>query len=265
MSPQKIELLEHPLSPYAQKVKIALVEKGVPFEVKTPDAIGSGNTPEAFRAANPRGEVPVLFVDGQAIFDSTIILEFIEDAWPEPRLLPADPIARAKARMIEEVVDTHYEAITWGLSEIANFKRATGDQAVAMQTKAGEQLARLNGWLDRQLDGKDWLNGDSFGWADVCAAPFVQGAAGFGFGPAEGSGLDAWLKRVRARPSCAQSFEQALASLAAMAQVAGIVEAGLFKRQYRDYRLEWMVRSGGVDIVLKGLEKSNIRFNEEPA
>lgn len=260
-----IELLEHPLSPYAQKVKIALVEKGVPFELKTPDAIGSGNTPEAFRAANPRGEVPVLFVDGEAIFDSTIILEFIEDAYPEPRLLPADAMARAKARMIEEIVDTHYEAITWGLSEIANFKRATGDQAVAMQTKAGEQLARLNGWLDRQLDGKDWLNGDSFGWADVCAAPFVQGAAGFGFGPAEGSALAAWLKRIRARPSCAQSFEQALASLAAMAAVAGIVEAGLFKRQYRDYRLEWMVRSGGVDIVLKGLEKSNIRFNEEPA
>lgn len=260
-----IELLEHPLSPYAQKVKIALVEKGVAFTVGMPEAIGSGATPEAFRAANPRGEVPVLFVDGQPIFDSTIILEFIEDAYPDPALLPKDPLARAKARTIEEVIDTHYEAITWGLSEIANFKRATGEQAEAMQAKAGEQLARLHGWLDRQLGDAPWLNGETFGWADVCAAPFVQGAAGFGFGPAAGSGLAAWLEKVRARPSCAQSFEQARASLQAMAQVAGIVEAGLFKRQYRDYRLEWMIRSGGVDVVLKGLEKSNIRFNEEPA
>lgn len=260
-----IELLEHPLSPYAQKIKIALVEKGVAFTVAMPQAIGSGNTPEAFRAANPRGEVPVLFVDGQAIFDSTIILEYVEDAYPEPRLLPADPMARAKARMIEEVLDTHYEAITWGLSEIANFKRATGEQAEAMQAKAGEQLARLHGWLERQLGQGPWFGGESFGWADACAAPFVQGAAGFGFGPPAGSGLAAWLEKIRARPSCAQSFEQARASLQAMAQVAGIVEAGLFKRQYRDYRLEWMIRSGGVDVVLKGLEKSNIRFNEEPA
>jgi glutathione S-transferase len=261
----RLELLEHPLSPYAQKVKIALTEKGVPFTVGMPEAIGSGNTPEAFRAANPRGEVPVLFVDGAPIFDSTIILEFIEDAFPEPALMPADPMARMKARTIEEVCDTHYEAITWGLSEIANFKRATGDQAAAMQATAGEQLARLNGWLDKQLGDAEWLNGETFGWADLCAAPFVQGAAGFGFGPAEGSALAGWLSRVRARPSCAASFEQALASLAAMAQVAGIVEAGLFKRQYRDYRLEWMIRSGGVDVVLKGLERNNIRFNQEPA
>ncbi|MBP7705353.1 MAG: glutathione S-transferase family protein [Caulobacter sp.] len=261
----KLELLEHPLSPYAQKVKIALNEKGVPFTTGMPAAIGSGNTPEAFRAANPRGEVPVLYVDGRPLFDSTIILEFIEDRFPETPLMPADPMARARARTIEEVCDTHYEAITWGLSEIANFKRATGEQAAAMQATAGEQLARLNGWLDKQLDGKAWLNGDTFGWADVCAAPFVQGAAGFGFGPAEGSALAGWLARVRARPSCAESFAQALASLEAMSQVAGIVEAGLFKRQYRDYRLEWMIRSGGIDVVLKGLEKDNIRFNQEPA
>jgi|SRR5215217_239424 len=260
-----IELLEHPLSPYAQKVKIALAEKGVLFSLATPEAIGSGATPEAFRAANPRGEVPVLFVDGAPIFDSTIILEFIEDAYPEPRLLPADPMARVKARTIEEVIDTTYEAITWGLSEIANFKRATGEQAESMQGKAGEQLGRLHGWLERQLGEAEWLNGETFGWADLCAAPFVQGASGFGFGPEEGGALDGWLKRVRARPSCAQSFEQAKASLAAMAQVAGIVEAGLFKRQYRDHRLEWMIRSGGVEVVLKGLERSNIRFNEEPA
>jgi glutathione S-transferase/RNA polymerase-associated protein len=49
-----------------------------------------------------------------------------------------------------------------------------------------------------------------------------------------------------------------------MSAVAGIVEAGLFKRQYRDHRLEWMIRSGGIEVVLKGLEKDNIRFNSEP-
>lgn len=259
-----IELLEHPLSPYAQKVKIALAEKGVPFTVRTPEAIGSGATAGDFRAASPRGEVPVLFADGGAIFDSTVILEFIEDRFPTPPLMPADPLARAKARMLEEVCDTHYEAINWGLSEIAYFRRAEGDLAEAMLETAGAQISRLNAWLERQLGDGPWFGGETFGWADLSAVPFVQGAAGFGFAPAAGSRLDAWLQQARGRPSVAAAFAAARDAVKAMTAVAGIVDAGLFKRQYRDHRLEWMIRSGGIEVVLKGLEKGNIRFNEEP-
>ena len=79
---------EHPLSPYAQKVKIALDEKGVAYEAKMPVAIGSGQPDREFLKSNPRGEVPSL-IDGEvSIFDSTIIVEYIEDKWPEPALLP---------------------------------------------------------------------------------------------------------------------------------------------------------------------------------
>lgn len=259
-----IELLEHPLSPYAQKVKIALAEKGVPFTVRTPDAIGSGSTPADFKAASPRGEVPVLFADGAPIFDSTIILEFIEDRFPTPALLPADPLARARARMIEEVCDTHYEAINWGLSEITYFRRAEGALEDTLRAAAAEQIGRLNAWLEKQLGDADWLNGETFGWADLSAIPYVQGAAGFGITPAAGSKLEAWLTRSRARPSVAAAFNAARDAVVAMTAVAGIVDAGLFKRQYRDHRLEWMIRSGGIDVVLKGLERGNIRFNDEP-
>jgi glutathione S-transferase/RNA polymerase-associated protein len=226
--------------------------------------MGSGATPEDFLAASPRGEVPVLVVDGRSLFDSSIILEFIEDRWPTPPLLPTDPYERARARTIEELCDTHYEAITWGLSEIANFRRATGDKAAAMQATASAQIGRLNAWLERQLGDAEWLGGEAFGWADLCAAPFVQGAAGFGFAPAEGGALAAWLDRVRRRPSVAASFDQARQALVAMSQVAGLVETGLFKRQYRDHRLEWMIRSGGLDVVVRGVERDNIRFNNEP-
>lgn len=259
-----IELLEHPLSPYAQKVKIALAEKAVPFTVRTPDAIGSGATPQDFRAASPRGEVPVLFADGQSIFDSTIILEFIEDRFPTPALLPADPLARARARMIEEVCDTHYEAINWGLSEITYFRRAEGELEQTLRDAAVAQIGRLNAWLEKQLGEADWLNGETFGWADLSAIPYVQGAAGFGIVLAAGSRLEAWLTRCRARPSVAAAFDAARDAVKAMTAVAGIVDAGLFKRQYRDHRLEWMIRSGGIDVVLKGLERGNIRFNDEP-
>src|SRR5580658_3614760 len=96
-----VTIYEHPLSPYAQKVKIALREKGVPFEVALPGGLGAGGAVGDFVRANPRAEVPAL-IDGDAeIFDSTIILEYIEDKWPTPPLLPPTPAARAKVRMIE--------------------------------------------------------------------------------------------------------------------------------------------------------------------
>src|SRR5439155_1659368 len=111
---------------------------------------------DAFAAANPRLEVPAL-VDGDTrVFDSTIILEYIEDRWPTPPLLPAAPAERARVRMLEELCDTYVEPISWAAMEIR-----------------------------------------------------------------------------------------------------------LFKREYRDHRLGWMIRSGGVDVVLDGMRKGNIRFSAE--
>ncbi len=104
-----LRLYDHPLSPYGQKVKIALIEKGVEFEGMLPNAIGSGQVDDEFAAANPRGEVPALLDGDAAIFDSTVILEYIEDKWPKPALLPASPIDRARVRMLEDVMDTHFE------------------------------------------------------------------------------------------------------------------------------------------------------------
>jgi RNA polymerase-associated protein len=57
-------------------------------------------------------------VDGARIFDSTVILEYIEERWPEPAMLPLDPLARAKAPMIEEICDTQHEAANWGFGEL---------------------------------------------------------------------------------------------------------------------------------------------------
>jgi len=255
-----IELIEHPLSPYSQKVRIALDEKGLAYNLSIPAAIGSGQTPEAFRKANPRGEVPVLLIDGRSLFDSSIILEFLEDRFPETPLMPSDPFERARARTLEEVCDTTYEAITWGLSEIANFRRATGEQAEAMQARAGEELAALHRWLEAELGDAEWFGGSRFGHGDLCVVPFVAGAAGFGFAPPPGALTD-WLARCSARPSVAGALKAARDSLAAMAGVAQVVEAGLFKRQYRDHRLEWMIRSGGLSVVEQGLARDNIRFN----
>ena len=175
-------LYEHPLSSYAQKVKIALREKGLDFKVETPPALGSGKADGVFAAASLRNEVPAL-IDGDAqIFDSTIILEYLEDKFPSPPLLPRDPAARAQARMIEDVCDTLYEAVNWGLSEIRWFKRAEGEQAEKMKATAARQTAELQAWLTGKLGKAEWFNGASFGWADLSVAPYVNRSFHYGLG-----------------------------------------------------------------------------------
>jgi glutathione S-transferase len=153
---------EHPLSPYAQKVKIALDEKGVAYETKMPSAIGSGQPDREFLQANPRGEVPAL-IDGETmIFDSTIILEYIEDKWPIPALLPKSPAERANARTIEDVMDTLFEPINWGMGEIRWFKRAEGERARTLEARAMSQARGIYEWLTRHLGSAQWFNGAIF-------------------------------------------------------------------------------------------------------
>ncbi|GGE12418.1 hypothetical protein GCM10011529_18480 [Polymorphobacter glacialis] len=256
-------LHEHPLSPYAQKNKIALREKGVAFDCGVPSGLGAGGAGGDFVAANPRAEVPTLIDGDVRVFDSTIIQDYIEDRWPIPALLPAGAAARARVRMIEEVMDTQYEATTWGMMEVKVFGRATGPVGEALVATAIAQVAGLNDWLERQLGDADWFNGDAFGWGDIAVVPFVLGAVGFG-APPQGENLKAWLARCMKRDSVAQTAAEAHAAAAVVAKtVPGAIASGAFKREYRDHRLEWMMRSGGVDVVLAGLAAGNIRFGAE--
>jgi len=193
-----ITLYDHPLSPYAQKVKIALKEKGLAYQAPMPGGLGAGGAQGAFVEASPRAEVPAL-VDGDvAIFDSTIILEYLDDAYPEPAMRPASAADRARVRMLEEVMDTHFEAINWGLSEIRWFRRAEGAQAEAMFATARAQTEGFFGWLEKQLGDRPWFNGETFGWGDLSVVPYVNGSVGHGVPPAEGSKLAVAGARQRA-------------------------------------------------------------------
>lgn len=257
-----IVLYEHPLSPYAQKIKIALREKGIEFESKTPDVSGGGFGGSDFLQANPRAELPT-FIDGNVkIFDSTIILEYIEDKWSEPPLLPSNPAERAYVRTIEEVMDTYYEPINWGLGEIDFFGRAKGELAEKIVGNAKQQAAKCRQWLAKQLGDREWFNGDRFGWSDLCVVPHISvSSIAFGIAPEANSPLADWFKRVSVRPSVAQTVQEASGSIAGLEQFANIVEQGTFKREYCDHRLEWMIRMGGLSVVLDGIEKDNIRFS----
>ncbi|EXL70248.1 RNA polymerase-associated protein [Fusarium oxysporum f. sp. conglutinans race 2 54008] len=259
--PRKPHLYEHPVSSYAQKVKIALREKNIEFTSEVPEDMAS-STWGPLHNSNPRVEVPVLLHNDNTIFDSPIILEYIEEVWPGPQLLPKDPGARAKARMIQQICDTHYEALNWCMSEIRVFGRATGDLQYRLEEKAKQQTATLQAWLEQRLSGP-WFNGDAFGWADVCAIPMVNRSVFYDFGPAEGSKLKAWHQRVIERESVKVTLEEYHKGAEAMRApwVKEVILSGQRKREYRDHRLEWMVKNGGFEVIEKGIKKDNIRFN----
>lgn len=257
-----IKLYEHPFSPYVQKVKIAMYEKNIPFEAEIPNAFSGA--PTDFGNSNPRLEVPALIDDGLAIFDSTVILEYLEDKWPKPAILPASPRDRARVRMIEELCDTYYEAINWGLMEVQAWQRVTGDAAAAMTKRAQAQTIGMYQRLERELGGAAYFNGADFGWGDLSVFPYVNGSVVWGLAPKAGSRLAAWLDRVNKR----DSIKKTLAASAAFQGNMGdslpqMLASGQFKRQYRDHRLEWMIRSGGVEVVIEGMRKGTIRFSEE--
>jgi glutathione S-transferase len=253
-------VLDIPLSPYAQKVKLALIEKGIAFDVSYPNV----DAPDVqAQMHNPRAEVPVL-IDGEtSIFQASIILEYIEERWPEPALLPRAPSERARVRMLQEICDTAYDAINWGVSEILLFKRAEGVLAEQILERARAQVNALNARLERELSTRAWFNGDSFGFGDIVVYPFVNGAAALGNKPAADSKLHTWLKAVRARPSAERLKQEILDTLPQFASRATDIASGKHRREYRDHRLEWMLRVGGLDIVTAGMRAGNIRFSYE--
>ena len=253
-------LHEHAMSSYAQKVRIMLREKGIAFETRTPEGIGSGFGIEAFAEISPRMEVPALETPEGVLFDSSIILEYLEETYPEPAMMPARPIDRARMRAIEEICDTIYEAINWGFIEVRYCGRGGDELGPRLYAEGGRQIAQLNEWLEAELGDSPWMTGEQFGWGDIVTLPFVATAALLGFPPRAGSRLEAWLKRGLERPSFAPTFAEAEATLPQIELLLAAVSSGQFRRQYRDHRLEWMIRSGGIDVLLDGLAKDNIRF-----
>jgi glutathione S-transferase/RNA polymerase-associated protein len=133
--------------------------------------------------------------------------------------------------------------------------------ARSLTEAAAGQTQGFFAWLAGQLGERTWFNGDAFGWADLCVAPHLATSITFGNSPAEGSPLAGWFARAQERPAVASAMEEARAAFGAgSSNIADLLARGVFKREYRDHRLEWMIKSGGLSVVLDGLEAGNIRF-----
>ncbi len=252
-----VTVLEHPLSPYAQKVKLALHYKNIPFTVEHP--IGTADL-DTFLSVSPRGEVPALIHEDRSLYQSSVIGAYIDETWPDPHLLPSDSFERAQVRLIEDVMDTHFEANTWALGEILVFGRAEGAEADRLCKYAEDQIRGWYKWLEPRLSKYGWFNGDSYGWGDICVVPFVNGASRSYIAPSEGTRLAEWHSRINKRDDVKKVAKAALEAVLDPVTMKAAI-AGGFKREYRDHRLEWMLRAGGIDVVSTGLAAGNIRFN----
>lgn len=100
-----LELFSFAACPYAQRTRMALIEKGLDFELTEIDVY---NRPPWFREVSPYGKVPVLRHDGRVVYESAIINQYLDEAFPSPPLMPADPYGRAQARIWMDYCETRY-------------------------------------------------------------------------------------------------------------------------------------------------------------
>jgi hypothetical protein len=147
---------------------------------------------------------------------------------------------------------------------VLGFKRADGAEAQAIVAHAGQELARIRDWLADQLGEAPWFGGGGLGLGDIVVYPYMAAAARFRFGPLEGSPLAGWLASMAARPSVQRVEAEAKAALPRFRELGARFLTGAARRQYRDHRLEFMLRAGGLEIVRRGMEKDTIRFSELP-
>jgi glutathione S-transferase len=187
-----LKLISHKLCPYVQRAVIALTEKGVAFERLDIDL---ANKPDWFLAISPLCRTPVLLVGGVAIFESAVILEYLEETQPRP-LHPSNPLTRAEHRGWIEFGSTV-------LNDIAGLYAAPDEAAFKARTAQLEQrFARL----EARAKASPWFDGENFSLVDAVFGPVFRYFDGFDeiadFGILAGKPkLARWRKALAARPS----------------------------------------------------------------
>jgi glutathione S-transferase len=156
----RLKLISHKLCPYVQRAVIALTEKGVAFERVDIDL---SNKPDWFLGVSPLGKTPVLQVGDVPIFESAVILEYLEETAPKP-LHPADPLRRAEHRAWIEFGSTV-------LNDIAGFYAAPDEATFKAKTA---QLEQRFVRLEARVAATPWFDGERFSLVDAVFGPVFR-------------------------------------------------------------------------------------------
>jgi glutathione S-transferase len=228
-----LELYTHPMSPCAQKVRIVLAEKGLVWKnhhISLPDK--ENLTPEYLKL-NPLGVVPTLVDNGSPIIESSIICEYLDDAYPQIPLRPENPLLISKIRFWMKHVDVKLHpscgAIQWPLVMRDSLLKMTEEEQMALLDKVPEKPRRERQKrlmklgldapdvagavkmyqktivdMEKALSEHQWLVGDEFSLADICMAPYFQTLYQFGWTAMyekDFPNVTAWYARCRERDS----------------------------------------------------------------
>jgi glutathione S-transferase len=209
-----LRLYSFELSPYAARCRLAIYRKGLDVEIAEPPEGGTAG--EAYRAINPIGKVPALVLDdGTVIPESAVIVEYLEDRFPAPALLPRAPEARARARLIARMAEIYLLPALHPLFD--QFFAEQRDPArvevgVTGSRKALDQLERFTA-----ADG--WAAGPDFSLADCALVPVMFAVTGVlgAFGQQEPLGgqprLDGYWRRIQDDPTVARVLAEMRAGL----------------------------------------------------
>ena len=203
------------VSNYYNKVKLALLEKNVPF---TEEHCGTGSKEEAVLSASPLAKIPFIRTDKGALCESEAIMAYLEAAHPNPPLLPADPFAAAKVHELSIFIDLHLELVARELYKQAYFG---GTVSQEVQDRVRAQLDKSVAAFRRLARFSPYVAGDSFTQAD-CAAyvslPLIGNATKAIYGEdlllAAGIDYKSYMKMIGERPAAQKVNEDRKLALA---------------------------------------------------
>lgn len=199
-----IKLYTFPPSTNSRKVRIALLEKGLEFERVNIDLTKREQKSPEYLKIHPFGQVPALDDEGFVVYDSTIINEYLEDEYPYPPLMPTDSEGRARARMMEDFRDTHFNP--YCVHIMYEMRKPEGERDNQRIENAKTQLLACLSRVESELEGKEYL-ASSFSLADIAFMANLDLLDRFGIAidPNKFKNTTAWIARLKARPSFAAS------------------------------------------------------------
>jgi RNA polymerase-associated protein len=180
--------------PFSQRCRFVLFEKGMDFEIRDVDLY---NKPEDISIMNPYGQVPILVERDLILYESNIINEYIDERFPHPQLMPADPVMRARARLFlfnfERELFVHVQQIE---------RRDQPKDAAKLTEKARQQIRDRLTQLTPIFIKNKYMLGEEFSMLDVAIAPLLWRLDHYGIEmPKSAAPLLRYAERIFSRPA----------------------------------------------------------------
>lgn len=188
-------LYSDPQNPYCHRVRMVLAEKNITFEIVDIDPL---NMPEELMELNPYGTLPTLADRDLRLYESRIIMEYLDERFPHPPLLPVDPVSRSTSRLLMYRVDTDWyrlmDIILEGKKDAAKARKELRESLIATAPVFG---------------AKPYFMSEEFTLVDCAIAPMLWRLPELGVEiPASAKGLHEYASRLFERPSFRQSLSE---------------------------------------------------------